>query len=94
MTTAEDEILGVIRRILAPLVAADGGELYIVQAAEGEVALHLGGRFSGCPGNTLVTRRFIEPLIQSVAPRARVTVTSGHLIPEGATHIPGNAEDH
>jgi Fe-S cluster biogenesis protein NfuA len=87
MAKAEEEILGVIRQILVPLVAADGGELYVVQAAEDEVALHLGGRFSGCPGNTLVTRRFIEPLIQSVVPRARVTVTSGHLIPAGATPL-------
>lgn len=81
------EISKVLREVVGPLVRADGGELYLVEANDEGVALHLSGRFSGCPGNTLATRRVIEPAIFAVAPRVRVTVTSGPLIPKGAERI-------
>jgi Fe-S cluster biogenesis protein NfuA len=81
------EISKVLREVVAPLVRADGGELYLVDANDESVILHLSGRFSGCPGNTLATRRVIEPAIFAVAPRVRVTVTSGPLIPKGAERI-------
>jgi Fe-S cluster biogenesis protein NfuA len=81
------EISKVLREVVGPLVRADGGELYLVEATDDGVALHLSGRFSGCPGNTLATRRVIEPAIFAVAPRVRVTVTSGPLIPKGAERI-------
>jgi Fe-S cluster biogenesis protein NfuA len=84
MGDTREEILRVVREVVAPLVRADGGKLYVVQADEEAVSLHLGGRFSGCPGNTLATRRVIEPAIFAVAPRARVTVTSGALVPKDA----------
>jgi Fe-S cluster biogenesis protein NfuA len=81
------EISKVLREIVGPLVRADGGELYLVDANDEGVVLHLSGRFSGCPGNTLATRRVIEPAIFAVAPRVRVTVTSGPLIPKGAERV-------
>lgn len=84
MPAVRDEIVRVIREVLAPLIVADGGTIYLVEAEETSVSLHLAGRYSGCPGNTLATRRVIEPAILAVAPSARVTVTSGALIPAGA----------
>lgn len=89
MGDTKAEISKVLRDIVAPLVRADGGELYLVAANEEGVSLHLSGRFSGCPGNTLATRRVIEPAIFAVAPKARVTVTSGPLIPKGAERLGG-----
>jgi Fe-S cluster biogenesis protein NfuA len=83
----QDEILTVIKEVLAPMVAADGGRLYVVQADEKQVSLHLAGRFAGCPGNHVVTRRVIEPVIAAVAPGAEVTVTWGRLVPSGAKHM-------
>lgn len=74
----------VVHQVLAPLVWADGGQIYLVRAGDDSVSLHLTGRFSGCPGNTLATRRVIEPAIFAVAPNARVTITSGALVPDGA----------
>jgi Fe-S cluster biogenesis protein NfuA len=82
-----DEILKVIREVLAPMVAADGGRLYVVQADAKHVTLHLAGRFAGCPGNHVATQRVIEPLIEAVAPDAEVTVTWGRLVPTGATRV-------
>jgi Fe-S cluster biogenesis protein NfuA len=69
------------------MIWADQGELYLVMADERTVALHLRGRFSGCPGNTLVVRRIIEPLISATLPNARVILSSGYLVPEGASMI-------
>jgi Fe-S cluster biogenesis protein NfuA len=83
----QDEILTVIKEVLAPMVAADGGRLYVIQADAKQVALHLAGRFAGCPGNQVATRRVIQPVIAAVAPNAELTVTWGRLVPTGATRV-------
>lgn len=74
----------VLREVIAPLVRADGGEIYLVHADDAGVTLHLAGRYSGCPGNTLVQRGVIEPALRAAVPRAEVTITSGVLVPENA----------
>jgi Fe-S cluster biogenesis protein NfuA len=82
-----EEILKVIREVVAPLVRADGGQIYLVRAEDDAVNLHLTGRVAGCPGTTLATRRVIAPAIFAVAPGAKVTISSGPLIPPGAERI-------
>jgi Fe-S cluster biogenesis protein NfuA len=84
MPTPRERILGVVAELLAPLIRADGGDVYVVSAGDEAVELHLTGRFAGCPGNSLASRHVIEPAIRSVAPEARVTVTWGLIVPEGA----------
>ncbi len=83
-------MLRVVREIVAPLVRADGGRLYVVRAEDDSLDLHLAGRFAGCPGNTLATRRLIEPAIFAVVPGARVTISSGALVPKDAELIEQN----
>jgi len=87
MTAPKDAIVRVVREVLAPLVRADGGELYLVSVDDSGVSLHLAGRFSGCPGNTLARRRVLEPLIASAVPGAYLTMTTGVLVPSGAELI-------
>ena len=87
MAGTREDIVQVLSEVVAPLVEADGGRVYLVRAEADGVALHLAGRYSGCPGNTLAARRIIEPAIFSVAPNVQVTVTSGVLVPEGATLV-------
>lgn len=89
MPAPKDEIVRIVHEVLAPLVHADGGELYLVSVDDAGVSLHLAGRFSGCPGNTLARRRVLEPLIASAIPGAYLTVTTGPLVPKGAQRIPG-----
>ena len=84
MGSPEAEILALIREVLSPLVRADGGELYVVSVAERSVLLHLSGRFSGCPGNTLARRRVIEPVLLTRFPDLKVEITSGPVVPKGA----------
>lgn len=87
MVAAKDEIVRVAREVLAPLVQADGGDLYLVSVEETGVSLHVTGRFSGCAGNTLVRRRVFEPPLSNVAPGITLTLTSGPLIPPGAARL-------
>ncbi len=84
MRTPRERILSIVADVLNPLVQADGGKVYVVSAGDEAIELHLAGRFAGCPGNSLASRHVIEPAIRAVAPDARVTVTWGLLVPEGA----------
>ena len=87
MASPREQILATVREIVAPLVRADGGDLYLVDAGERSLSLHLSGRFSGCPGNTLARRRVIEPLLAARFPGLELEVTSVPLVPPGAERI-------
>lgn len=87
MASPREQILEVVRELVAPLIRADGGEIYIVSVDDGAVALHVTGRYAGCPGNTLARRRVIEPLIIKRVPGARVSLSSGPLLPKGAERV-------
>jgi Fe-S cluster biogenesis protein NfuA len=87
MGTAKAEIQRVLEEVIAPLVQADGGRLFVLKLDDDLVELHLSGRFSGCPGNDLVARRIIEPAIAAVAPGVACRVYSGALVPEGSTLV-------
>lgn len=84
MGAARDQILEVVRDVVCPLIRADGGEIYLVAVAERALSLHLAGRFSGCPGNTLAKRRVLEPLLNARFPELKLEITSGPLVPKGA----------
>jgi Fe-S cluster biogenesis protein NfuA len=84
----EDEaVMKLCRDVLSPLVAADGGVMYIVRADAEEVHLHLTGTCAGCPGAALTRDGIIAPAVRTVAPKARVVVTTGPRVPEGAKKI-------
>jgi Fe-S cluster biogenesis protein NfuA len=87
MGPPREQILEIVREVVGPLIRADGGELHLVSVQDRSVALHLSGRFSGCPGNTLARRRVIEPILTSRFPELRIDITSGPLIPNGAQGV-------
>ncbi len=87
MTVQREKLLKTCADIIAPLVHADGGELFVVSIEEGSIALHLAGKCAGCPGATLTSTAIIEPAIHAVAPSIRVIVTSGFHVPEGASLV-------
>jgi len=93
MSSPRQELVRVVRDILAPLIRADGGEIHLVCATDEGVELHLSGHYAGSPGNALATRRIIEPAIWAAVPGARVTVTAGALIPDGAERLDPNPAD-
>lgn len=84
MAVATEQLTKLCRDVLAPLIRADGGKLYVVAVEANRVSLHLAGRFAGCPGSPLVIKQIIEPAVRSLAPQIEITVTYGMRIPEGA----------
>lgn len=87
MPASIDQLLKICHDVIAPLVRADGGEVYVVAVEPDQLTLHLAGTCAGCPGVSLTTRSVIEPAVHAVAPSARVVVTSGIRVPEGASLI-------
>jgi Fe-S cluster biogenesis protein NfuA len=88
---ADDEddadLLKLCHDVLAPLVAADGGVMYLVKAVGDDVHIHLTGTCAGCPGASLTRDGVIAPAVRTVKPKARVVVTTGYRVPEGAKKI-------
>lgn len=84
VSNEHDAAVRIIRDVLAPLIRADGGKVYLVSSPDKTVRLHLGGRYAGCPGNTLARRRVIEPALRAVAPELEIVITSGALVPPDA----------
>jgi Fe-S cluster biogenesis protein NfuA len=82
-----------LREVVGPLVVADRGELYVAHLDAKQVHLHLRGEFSGCPGNSLVIQKVIEPALRQAAPDAQIWVSSGELLPEGAQRWTPSAQD-
>ena len=87
MAATIDQLLKVCKEVIAPLIRADGGELYLVAVEPDHLTLHLAGICAGCPGAVLTTRGVIEPAVHAVAPSARVVVTNGVKVPEGASLV-------
>ncbi len=89
-TTTTSEITRVTKALaefVAALVAADGGELYVVSASEDDVHLHLSGTCAGCPGASMTTERLLGPVVEGELPKATLKVTTGFRIPPGARAV-------
>ncbi len=82
-----DDVERVCRDYLAPLVEADGGEMYLVSVSPDDVHIHLAGTCAGCPGSTFTGDQMMTPVILGVAPKAKVRVTTGWLVPDGAKRV-------
>jgi Fe-S cluster biogenesis protein NfuA len=85
MAVAIDQLMKLCKEVLAPLLRADGGKLYVVALEPNHLALHLAGKFGGCPGTPLVVKQVIEPAVRAVAPQIELQVTCGMRIPDGAS---------
>lgn len=76
-----------LRDVLAPLVEADGGILYLVPSPANVVKLHLAGACGGCPGVKSTTHDVIEPALRAAGIRGDIEVTAGFIVPEGAERV-------
>lgn len=72
---------------VAPLVKADGGEIFLVVLTADDVHLHLAGTCAGCPGAAMTQKSLINPVVAAVLPKATVKVTTGWRVPKGAEKI-------
>jgi Fe-S cluster biogenesis protein NfuA len=85
--SVRDQIERVFREVLSPIVKADGGEMYLVRWDGDDVHVHLAGACAGCPGSSLTADSILLPAVRSLAPKARVVVTTGFRIPDGARRV-------
>ncbi len=76
-----------VAELIAPLVKADGGEVFLVALTSDDVHLHLAGTCAGCPGAAMTQKALINPVIAALLPRASVKVTTGWRVPKGAEKI-------
>ena len=87
MNRRYEEIIRLLKNIVVPLVEADGGEMFLVSGDATRLAFHLAGHLAGAPGNSLICRRILEPVIHSIAPDAEVILSAGWRIPDGAVRL-------
>ena len=87
MAEKSEALMKMLEEVLVPLLEQDGGELYLVSVGKKEVKMHLAGSFSGSPATDLVVQRIVEPAVNAVIPKAKVTLSSGWRIPDGAERI-------
>lgn len=81
-----EQLIKLCRDVLSPLVAADGGVLYLVSFDDGDVHLHLAGTCAGCPGVGMTRDRVLEPALQSLG-KVKLKLTAGWTIPPSAEKI-------
>ena len=82
-----EQAVKICREVLAPLVRADGGVLYLVSVAADDVYIHLSGTCSGCPGAHITRDKMLEPVLKTVLPKAKLRLTTGGRVPDGAEKI-------
>ena len=80
-------VTAAFRDIIAPLVRADGGHLYIISVTRDEVHVHLTGTCAGCPGAHTTRDRMMQPILSAVAPNMQIRLTTGWSVPDGAKEI-------
>ncbi|MSP24046.1 MAG: NifU family protein [Myxococcales bacterium] len=87
MTDKADAVRQMLREVLAPMIHADGGELYLVLSSKKELKLHLAGKLGGKPGTPATVSHVIQPAVHAISPKVKVTVTSGWVIAPGSERI-------
>jgi Fe-S cluster biogenesis protein NfuA len=82
---SEKEQIGkVCREVLAPLIKADGGGLFLVGIEGDDVHIYLAGACAGCPGASITRDDVILPALRSIVPTVRLFITTGVKAPEEA----------
>jgi len=88
-------VVRTLREVVAPLVEADGGLLYVLRKPSNTgLSIHLGGTCAGCPGVKTTTYDVIEPALRAAGLRGDIDVTAGWIVPTGAERVvaDGNSE--
>jgi Fe-S cluster biogenesis protein NfuA len=84
---ASSAVTAAFRDIIAPLVRADGGHLYLLSVTRDEVHVHLTGTCAGCPGASTTRDKMMQPVLASVAPNMQIRLTTGWSVPDGAKEL-------
>jgi Fe-S cluster biogenesis protein NfuA len=91
LTPAGEAVAKACREVLAALVEADGGRIFLVTASADDIHIHLAGTCAGCPGAALTTSNILAPTLERVVPKAKLRVTTGWSVPSGALRLEPDA---
>lgn len=64
MRNVREQIETVIRDVLTPLFAADGGTVELVDVRDSLVQLRFGGTYRGCPSVPFTVATFVTPVFR------------------------------
>jgi Fe-S cluster biogenesis protein NfuA len=82
-----DNLAKICQEVLAPLIEADGGEMYLVSIAGEDIHIHLAGTCAGCPGSSFTAQSIVGPVLAKVAPKAKLRLTTGWRVPADAERM-------
>ena len=83
-----EPVLRTLREVLAPLIEADSGVLYVVTKPTG-IRLHLAGACGGCPGVKTCSNDVFEPALRAAGVKGDIEISAGWIVPDGAERIAG-----
>jgi Fe-S cluster biogenesis protein NfuA len=86
---SRDGVVKMCRDVLAPLIEADGGQMFLVAIAGEDIHIHLAGTCAGCPGSSFTAKSIVGPALAKLAPKAKLRLTTGWTVPSGAERIEG-----
>ena len=84
---SREGIVKVCREILAPLIEADGGQMFLVSVSGEDVHIHLSGTCAGCPGSSFTAKAIVGPALTKLAPKSKLRLTTGWRVPAEAERI-------
>lgn len=87
MTDVPDIVARTLREVIAPLVEADGGVVYLVRKPNGAIRLHLSGACAGCPGFRITANEVVEPALRAAGVKVDIEISAGWTVPEGAERV-------
>ena len=87
LTATGEVVAKACREVLAALIEADGGRLFLVTASAEDIHIHLAGTCAGCPGAAITTSHVLAPTLERVVPKAKLRVTTGWTVPTGALRL-------
>jgi Fe-S cluster biogenesis protein NfuA len=84
---SRENLVKVCRDVLAPLIEADGGEMYLVAISGEDIHIHLAGTCAGCPGSSFTAQSIVGPVLLKVAPKSKLRLTTGWRVPSEAERL-------
>jgi Fe-S cluster biogenesis protein NfuA len=84
---SRDSVIKLCREVLAPLIEADGGEMYLVAITGEDIHVHLAGTCAGCPGSSFTAQAIVGPALSRLAPKLKLRLTTGWRVPAEAERM-------
>lgn len=71
----EDKVREVLEKKVVPVLAAEGGEMELVEVKEGRVRVRLGGACAFCPFRSFTIKSFIKNVLKKEIPEVEAVET-------------------